>query len=361
MCSSVVVTTSSSGPEPEPVRARCCSRRSSTPSAPPAPDPRRRASRGVGAARRAAPAPPRTTAVPCRPCWRSRELLADDRVDRRGGKRAERAGIQVRELPDDREQRACLGERHPTVTSTGAWSESTMSPRARRSVGQTTVSPCAAPRTSTWSIRGPPPDQPGSAGSRRLRSPAITSGSPASVCSSSQLAQRTQLVALPAHVRRAREMRRGHHDILHAKGVADAPLPPVVDRDDDRTEGLRSEVTRGRGSHSPARSAPSATARRARASSAPASRPSRHGGRAIAWKRCIDDQLSITGSDHTGSSCRQTTSGAIARDQLDHLVEIASATRRLRVAVEDVPRSDHHAHSIVRAVSARRPSVGHPS
>jgi hypothetical protein len=41
------------------------------------------------------------------------------------GDRAEGPGVQIREPVEHREERACFGGCHETVTSTGAWSEST--------------------------------------------------------------------------------------------------------------------------------------------------------------------------------------------------------------------------------------------
>ena len=42
------------------------------------------------------------------------------RVERRAGERPERAGVEIRDALEDREERARLGRRHPIVTSTGA-------------------------------------------------------------------------------------------------------------------------------------------------------------------------------------------------------------------------------------------------
>ena len=57
---------------------------------------------------------------------------------------------------------------------------------------------------------------------------------------------------------------------------------------------------------------------------------------------CMPLHSPIRSSAHTGISCRQTTSGLVRRDELDHLPQVGLAAGRERVAVEEVPGPDEH-------------------
>ena len=136
-----VLLASSSRPRPpargRARRGRCCSRPSSSSSA-----------------RRASGSAPTSSASRARACARSSSSALEVRLRRCGRARAsacssaciassvgarerpERARVQVRDPLEHREERARLLGRHPTVTSTGAWSERTAPSTTRRSSGQ---------------------------------------------------------------------------------------------------------------------------------------------------------------------------------------------------------------------------------
>ena len=87
-------------------------------------------------------------------------LPGGHRLERRAREWAHRPGIQERQALEDGELRAGLLEVHVSDLSTGAWSESSMPFRRRRSSGQTCSGPASSPRTRTWSIPGPSPVKP---------------------------------------------------------------------------------------------------------------------------------------------------------------------------------------------------------
>ncbi len=74
--------------------------------------------------------------------------------------RSVRTGVEVRVPVEHRELRAGFLERHPTWSSTGAWSESRRPSIRRRSSGQTTGVVDGSPRTRIWSIVGPGSEKP---------------------------------------------------------------------------------------------------------------------------------------------------------------------------------------------------------
>src|SRR5581483_5184182 len=109
--------------------------------------------------------------------------LLDDSLRGRPCERAVRARVQIREALEHRELRPRFLEVHPTVASTGAWSERSFPSMRRRSAGQATGGVDGRPRTRIWSmLAASGSDQPSSSyGGRRLASPARTAGpSPAS-------------------------------------------------------------------------------------------------------------------------------------------------------------------------------------
>ena len=75
--------------------------------------------------------------------------LALHRLEHRDRQRPHRAGVQVRDSLERREQRTGFLERHLISTSTGAWSESRRPSTRLRSTGQTAGDPARAPRTRT--------------------------------------------------------------------------------------------------------------------------------------------------------------------------------------------------------------------
>src|SRR5205823_5715014 len=103
--------------------------------------------------------------------------------DRRCGRACERAGrsgVQVRVALEHGELSARFLERHPTLTSTGAWSESSLPPTRRRSDGHATGAEDGRPRTTIWSMLSASGSEKPARwyGGRRLTSPASTAASP---------------------------------------------------------------------------------------------------------------------------------------------------------------------------------------
>ena len=195
--------------------------------------------------------------------------------------------------------------------STTGWSESTTPFCTRRSRGHATTDSRRAPRTRTWSIPSRVPAYASSAGSRTLKSPAITMTSPCVATLSAKAAAR---IASP----------RGTSGFAWSfeawRFATVTPELPAIrtawtSRRSRPCSEMRScprSVAACRGATRIAFACPARPERKnpwwARVTHFDTG-PGQSGGRVTASKRRIPDQSSILGSAHTGTSWRQTTSG----------------------------------------------------